>query len=517
MRESEDVWELLEQYCPWWTDKKWYRNDPQISYFESSVLKREPRLYHHLKQGILTKNVYGIITIRGPRRAGKTTIIKLLIRYLIKNNIDPRSIFYISLDYQGLKNVLLVDLLNNISKTSDDEKFVFLDEASMYPEWAQALKNLTDNNLIEKGKMKIIVTGSHSMDLADAASKLRDRQGRFAQQFNVGGNLIHVPLRFSEVVEAIQKDISSLFDKYKLRTSSMRFEILSELSKGRIPPLMKEIYDNYSKLLQSLFEDYLIHGGYPKAINEYIQSDKKSIPANFYGDLAELFIQDAKIAGLDPENLKRVLQIITNPKKLSSRINFEEFGVIGIDEEMRPKAKFKLKEYIEYLETTWSFFFSYRESKDQKCIPNYQENVKNYVLDPFLYHALYSYLHNISDPFSQSKSLLDDKAFKGHLVESVIASHLLLSQQFFARVPSVDYKNVLMYGVSSHNGLEQETDFVVCINKYGKNHRFDIESKYRKDPYIVSSEKRKIVLTEESLKEKDNEVYLPVSIFLLIF
>lgn len=135
-----------------------------------------------------------------------------------------------------------------------------------------------------------------------------------------------------------------------------------------------------------------------------------------------------------------------------------------------------------------------------------------------MYHALYSYIHNISDPFRQSERLLDDKAFKGHLVESVIASHLLLSQQFFARVASVDYEKVLMYGISSHNGLEQETDFVLCINKDSeKPTRFAIESKYRKEPYIVSSEERKIVLTEETLKEKDNEVYLPVSIFLLIF
>ncbi len=517
MSASEDVWRLLDQYCPWWTDKKWYRKDPQISYFESSMLKREPRLYYHLIRYIRNKNVYGIITIRGPRRAGKTTIIKLLIRDLIKNNVDPRSIFYISLDYQGLKSVMLFDLLENISKTSEDEKFVFLDEASMYSEWAQALKNLNDTGLIEAGKMKIVVTGSHSMNLADAASKLKDRQGRFSQQFNMGGNLIHPPLRFPEVAEAIQDEIASLFDQNKLRTPSSRFELLIELSKGRIPTLIQEIYDKYLKILQSLFEDYLVHGGYPKPINEYIQSDKKSIPADFYSALAELFIKDAEVAGLDSGNLKRVLQIITEPNTLSSRINFEKLGVIGIDEEMRPKAKFNLKEYIEYLKTTWSFFFSYRESKNIKCIPNYQENVKNYVLDPFLYHALYSYLHNISDLFSQSKSLLANKDFKGLLVESVIASHLLLSQQLFERVPSVDYEKVLMYGVSSHNDSERETDFVLCINKKGKNHRFAIESKYRKNPSADSLEERKIVLTEDYLDVKNNDVYLPVSLFLLIF
>ncbi len=134
---------LLEPYNPWWADRDWDRKDPLIRAFEESILEREPRLYYHLRRYIIKPNAYGIITVRGPRRVGKTTLIKLLIRYLIKEKgVNPKSIFYISLDYEGLRDIRLSELLMTIARTSPHEKYVFLDEASMYPGWAQALNNL---------------------------------------------------------------------------------------------------------------------------------------------------------------------------------------------------------------------------------------------------------------------------------------------------------------------------------------------------------------------------------------
>ena len=166
---------LLRSYNPWWSDVEWYKKDPLLKTFDESILGKEPRLYYHLRR-ISEPGKYGIITIRGPRRVDKTTLIKLLIRYLfVKKRIAPRSVFYVSLDYEGLKEVKLVSLLEAITNSSHLEKYIFLDEASMYPEWAQVLKNLYDIGLLEKGRLKIIASGSHSMDLAEAASKLRGR------------------------------------------------------------------------------------------------------------------------------------------------------------------------------------------------------------------------------------------------------------------------------------------------------------------------------------------------------
>ncbi|MCD6300643.1 MAG: ATP-binding protein [Staphylothermus sp.] len=516
MRTDLNPYSLLELYNPWWVDEEWYFKDPLLKAFDESILSKEPRLFYHLRK-IIVPGKYGIVTIRGPRRVGKTTLIKLLIRYLINDRrIPPESIFYISLDYEGLKEINLVNLLAAIARTSHFEKYVFLDEASMYPDWALALKNLYDMGLIEMGKLKIVASGSHSMDIAEAVSKLRGRQGELAKLFNVGGNLVHLPLRFPEVVESIRSEIDEFFTRYKLRRSSLRFKLLKELASGRIPDILQEIYDDYFQLLQVIFEDYLIHGGYSRAIDEFYKNNM--ISENFYSDIAELLIKDSEKAGLDPNNLKRLLEVLTEPKRLSAPIKFSELDVIGLDEDARPKRRFGLKHYLEYLRTTWTFFFSYCElGKSGTCEPNQEVEVKNYVLDPFIYHSLYNYLRNIPDPFETSKKLVSEEDFKGQLVESIVASHLLLSQQLFERMSSVDYSKVLMYKRNPHNGKERETDFILCIKKKGQSYRFIIEAKYRKTPSHVVPERGKIVLTRDVLKEKNNMVYIPVSLFLLIF
>jgi len=515
--DSIDPYSLLEPYNPWWSNPAWYREDPLLQAFEDSILKREPRLYYYICQRICLQGKYGIITLRGPRRVGKTTLIKLLIKYLlIERRIDPKSIFYISLDYEGLKDVRLVDLLKAIAHNNHFEKYIFLDEASMYPEWALVLKNLYDMNLVLRGKMKIIVTGSHSMDLAEAASKLKGRQGDLAGLFNVGGNLIYLPLRFPEVVEGIRDEIGRYFDKRKLRTPGLRFELLKRLASGEIPETIQYIYDNYFQLLQALFDDYLIHGGYPRAIDEYHK--KGVISGEFYSDLSELLVKDSVKAGLNPDNLKRLLLVLTEPKRLSSIVNFTETDIVGLDEDARPKRRFGLERYLEYLRTTWTFFFSNRElGRSGSCEPNPEAEVKNYVLDPFIYYSLYSYLRNIPNPYNKSKELLSDEGFKGQLVESVVASHLLLSQQLFEKVPSVDYSRVLMYGRNSSNNKGQETDFILCIKKQEESYRFIIESKFRQEPSHVIPEKGKIVLTKDTLKTRNNVTYIPASLFLLIF
>lgn len=103
-----------------------------------------------------------------------------------------------------------------------------------------------------------------------------------------------------------------------------------------------------------------------------------------------------------------------------------------MNEDAKPKRRFKLKNYLDYLKTTWTFFFAYPErGKVTDCEPNYEGNPKNYILDPFVYYALYTYINNIPDPFKFSTEKIKDSTFRGLLVESVVASHLLLSQQIF--------------------------------------------------------------------------------------
>ncbi len=509
----DDLKRVLGPYNPWWRDKNWHEEDLLLRSFVNSILETEPRLYYHLRR-ISNPGTYGIVTLRGPRRVGKSTLIKLIIKFLIDEaGVEPSSIFYVSLDYEGLTGVKLVELLEAIAVSQSGDKYVFLDEASMYPGWAQALKNLYDIGLIERGRLKILAAGSHSMDLAEAASKLRGRQGKLAQFFNLSGNLVHVPLRFSEVVEALRGEVDEFLSRRRLRRPGTRFNMLLELAQGRIPYILKRIYEDYFQLLQAVFEDYLLHGGYPRAVDEY---HKNGVISNeFYGEVAELLIKDSKKAGLDPGNLKRVLAVLIEPQRLSGELNLRKSDIVGRDENAKPKKSFRLRDYLDYLRTTWTFFFAYpEEGRSGSCTPNYEGNVKNYILDPFIYHALYAYTNNIPNSFEHSRKMVEDEGFKGQLVESVIASHLLLAQQFFEHIPSVDYEKALMYRPAASDG---EIDFILCIVKGDRRYRFQIESKYRKRPTRLTPERGTIVLTRDILETRNNIVYIPVSLFLMLF
>ena len=96
------------------------------------------------------------------------------------------------------------------------------------------------------------------MDLADAASKLSGRQGRLALMFNLGGNLIHVPLRFVEILEALRPDIDEYLKRHKLRKPSERFNILFQFGQGIIPRTLEDFYNEFAALLDVVFDDYLL-------------------------------------------------------------------------------------------------------------------------------------------------------------------------------------------------------------------------------------------------------------------
>jgi predicted AAA+ superfamily ATPase len=455
---------------------------------------------------------YGIVTIRGPRRSGKTTIIKLLIQDLIENHhIEPDRIYYVSLDYSGIKNIRLFQILEVIARQEQDEKYVFLDEVSMYDNWALDLKNAFDTGMIFNGKLKIIATGSHSMDLAEATEKLRDRQGPLANEFNLGGNLLFTPLRFPEIVEGIRGDIRVILDKGKQRRVKLRFEMLRNLSEGIISNELQELHDNFFVTLSEIFKNYLIHGGYPKAIKRFYEI--KSIDKNFYFDIADLLIKDSNKAGLDPETLNKILAELVIPNKLSGIL--DESKLMEIKRDIK---KQEIQRYLRYLTSTWTFFLSYRERKDNTCEPNYQERPKLYILDPFIFHALYAYTNNIPDPFENSIEFIEKPDFCGLLTESIIASHLVLSQQLFAHVSHINYDKVLMYNIRENN-ISHEIDFILCINREDKRHRFIIESKYREKFKTEHIPPSTIVLTKDKLylDDKRKITYIPVPLFLMLF
>ena len=186
--------ELFYRYNPWWEKTDWLIN----------VFKREK----HLK--ILSKHVSSrdIVFLTGLRRAGKTTLLKLLIQELITNyNVIAQNIFYISLDDYRLSKLSIIEILDEyrkIFKMSFDEKiFVFLDEVAYKNDFELQLKNLYDSQ-----NVKVFASSSSSSIL------------KSKKPFLTGRNVLLeiLPLDFDEYLKFKKIDIpksdSHLIDKF---------------------------------------------------------------------------------------------------------------------------------------------------------------------------------------------------------------------------------------------------------------------------------------------------------------
>ena len=118
-------------------------------------------------------NLRQIEVIKGIRRAGKTTICKLLINELIQTN-NPLSCLYINLDdpyfselYSDSKNLFRV--LEVAQKlTGEKVEYLFLDEVQNVQNWEKFVKVVYDNRNVKK----IFITGSNSSLLDGEYAKL---------------------------------------------------------------------------------------------------------------------------------------------------------------------------------------------------------------------------------------------------------------------------------------------------------------------------------------------------------
>ncbi len=266
--------QLFYRYNPWW-EPGWeltgiVPREKPMSLLESALERKE------------------VTFISGIRRVGKTTLMKLLIKRLIKSGISPSSVFYISLDDYLLrgKNIPeLVDEFRKIQKISFAEKiFLFLDEVTYIEDHEQQLKNIFDSQNI-----KIFASSS-------SASLLRK-----GKPFLTGRNRVIeiAPLDHEEFL---------LFKEYTTSKSDMHLQDVyfeEYLSTGGIPEFVKYGEGDYIKDLVDdiIMKDIsVVHGiREPARLKEMflllMERAGKSISIN----------KMANILGTSPDTVKRYL------------------------------------------------------------------------------------------------------------------------------------------------------------------------------------------------------------------
>lgn len=441
-------------YNPWWETAEAVKSDIKIREFNSQKFQYR---HHLLKTFPIQQDA--VLTLRGPRRIGKTTLVKLIIQNLLLNSkISPENIFFYSCDqvtdFKELSTIL-GEYLSFIRPRTKKRLFIFLDEISFVREWQRTIKALVDTGQFVN--VTCLLTGSSTLDLAFSSERLPGRRGKVDQP-----DITILPLTFGEFVRLVEPELAG--------TSKLLFHLPA---------------------LQKLFDDYLLTGGFPNTINEYYQ--KGFISSTTYqtfikwieGDLHKLGKSDQ----LSSQILNRVFVHLTTPVswyKLAKEAGIGSHATV-ID-------------YMEILERLFVLFNIKCFLVDQRYV-DIKKNRKIYFTDPFIFNCLYAYINGFLDEaFSfTTKQTITTKA-KPKSVENTVAAHLF--REFFP----------LYYGRLKKG----EVDFV------GKrrNSFYYFEVKYQQKVSVAdfswarSSLKNLTVVTRKDFSKNGIEL-LPVEIFLL--
>lgn len=262
-----------------------------------------------------------IITITGPRRAGKTYLVLSLIRNLIEQGVPRERIIYLNFDdprllpFSAKDAELILEAYQELyPEYREETNYIFLDEIQNVKDWEIGIRRLYDTR-----RFRIFLTGSSSKLLGkEIATQLRGR----ALNYEL------LPFSFKEVLRAKGiKDYKSLF------YSQERFRIKKYL------------------------EEYLEMGGFPEVVLEdaldiKIRTLREYVETIFFRDLVEHYNIKNQLL------LRELIRYLsTNTASIFSLNSFYKW--IKEIYHITPRT---LLNYIGHLEDIGLFFFTRRFS-----------------------------------------------------------------------------------------------------------------------------------------------------------
>lgn len=422
-----------------------------------------------------------IISIIGPRRVGKSTLIYQTVDYLIKNGTNPKRILFFSGDDPSLfsDKCTIGDILEiyvnevlheNIAETNE-KIYVFIDEIHVISDWQLWLKSYYD----QKYSVKFIVSGSSSTHLFLGAKE--SLLGRIVS-INI------MPLTFLE--------FCNFWAVYKNDVKIASF--LKELPDGSVFEDLQTYFDNlkktqwkledYKPYVNAALKEYLLAGGYPEY---FIAPNDTFWQKQLVGDIIGqgLYRDIVSIYNIkNPERLEKLLYFIAANN--GQDFNFKTIAdTIGCDNET-------VSNYISFL--SQAYLAIALENYSPNIGKTIRKNKTLYILDNGIGNAL---LH------------LDtiDSTREGHLVENLCVRDALSSCQ----------KNFWKLFYWREGGLEVD----LVIDK--KTDLFPIEVKYRNAPQQVENMKgfmkkfskdqatikNGLFITKDYLGKTDNIFFVP--------
>ncbi|NOZ90306.1 MAG: ATP-binding protein [Epsilonproteobacteria bacterium] len=280
-------------------NRHWVSDNVYNSFIDRRVLKKALKL-------LQTKEILAVL---GARRVGKSTLVKLIIRSLLKE-VNPKNIFFINLEkpefiqYKSdpvYLEKIYESYLKFANPNRDQKIYFFIDEIQTFHNWEVFIKSKYENSNI-----KFIITGSNSSLLeSNYATVLTGRVIK----------LQIYPFNFLEYL-----DYKNILYNTKLEQLTNKIDI--EIAK----------------------DEYLKWGGYFSVISNSDEMIKKEYLKNIAEDIILKDIVPRYRIKNSSEIKDMFFYLVSNA---TTYINYSKLSKkIGIDAKM-------IKEYIEYFKDNY--------------------------------------------------------------------------------------------------------------------------------------------------------------------
>jgi predicted AAA+ superfamily ATPase len=353
---DQQVAEHLKRLNPWW----------QSAGMDAETLALCPRAYlGPVRQLLQEPKLRRAVVLLGPRRVGKTILIRHLIADLLKQAVPTQRIAYVEMDHPLLHGQSLETLIRQIEEATPGgggTRYLFFDEIQSHKDWEKHLKPLVDH----RPDLKILVSGSAAAALKRQSSE--SGAGRFT-------DFLLPPLTFSEYLQLRQEPAAITEEEPGLYA-------LADI-----------------KQLNAQFAEYVNYGGYPElALSPTVRSNPERFVKSDIVD--KVLLRDLpQLYGIkDIQELNSLFTLLAF--NTAEEVSFEQLS------QRSGVGKQTIQKYIEYLEAAFLIKRVFRVDQDGKRYQR-ERNFKVYLTNS----AMYTGLFGAKSP--------DDPEF-GHLVETAL-------------------------------------------------------------------------------------------------
>lgn len=381
--------DILSEYNPWWNDG-------------TSILNDLPSFTRPVFQEIIDDidSLPQILSVTGPRRIGKSTILKQAIRHLISKGISPKKITYYSFDdpalfrgKEGGANVI-EELMNESHRTKDNGiTYLFLDEIQRLPHWELYLKKYYDL----KFPVRIVISGSASSPIfKQSRESLLGRVKEYhLMPFSFREYVLHELHRQEKTV--LYSEVSHCYKQ------GNNLGLLIHRAPGFENPEPMLLTLPSSELqfeLDGLLKHYMLNGGFPETWSMLSWQQKSDYL--FQNQIEKVIYEDLLIATefKKPELLKRFyISLLDKPGA--------EVTITGMASQTEIRAE-QITKYLPLLELT-NLVFTLRKFRNSSVGFN-KGKMKVYLADL----ALRNSVLRLGD------TLLHDEQMLGYYAENLV-------------------------------------------------------------------------------------------------